>query len=92
MLHYDDAAGACLAALIYGRGRRRNRSDTNDGEKEEEDEEGRLFLVSDGHPTTRKGICESALKSKRWGGETMPMLDENGERGGGGKGKVYDET
>jgi len=72
LLHYDDAAGSCLAALKANRG----------------DIRGKIFLISDGNPTTRGGICESALKSKRYGGMTMPSFGE--EDGGKGKGKIYD--
>ena len=70
LLHYDDAAGACLAAL-----------------KTDNDIGGSVFLISDGHPTTRFGICESALKSKRYNGVAMPSF---GEDDGSGKGKIYD--
>ena len=51
LLHYDDAASAALAALIVGHGANA----------------GKIFLVSDGSPTTRRGICESALKNPRYG-------------------------
>jgi nucleoside-diphosphate-sugar epimerase len=70
LLHYDDAAGACLAAL-----------------KTDKDIGGSVFLISDGHPTTRFGICESALKAKRYSGVAMPSF---GEDDGSGKGKIYD--
>ncbi len=70
LLHYDDAAGSCIAALKTG-----------------ENAKGQVFLISDGHPTTRGGICESALKSKRYGGCKMPNF---GEEDQAGKGKIYD--
>jgi len=70
LLHYDDAAGACIAALKTG-----------------EEAKGKTFLISDGHPTTRGGICESALKSKRYGGLSMPSF---GEEDQAEKGKIYD--
>lgn len=72
LLHYDDAAGACLAAL----------------KAEGEGVKGKTFLVSDGHPTTRGGICESALKSKRYGDCVMPTF--GAKDGEGEKGKIYD--
>jgi len=83
LLHYDDAAGSCLAALKKG----------------PEVVSRKTFLISDGNPTTRKGICESALKSKRYSDSSMPIflveLDEDGNvKNGGrdGKGKIYDGT
>eukprot|EP00977_Amphora_coffeiformis_P015695 scaffold4674_cov188-Amphora_coffeaeformis.AAC.6 len=47
LLHYDDAAGACWAALRAG-------SDACRGQ---------IFLISDGHPQTRRQIVQAALKS-----------------------------
>jgi len=70
LLHYDDAAGACMAAL-----------------QTDNDIEGKVFLISDGHPTSRFGICESALKAKKYNGIAMPSF---GEDDGAGKGKIYD--
>jgi nucleoside-diphosphate-sugar epimerase len=46
LLHYDDAASACVAALIA----------PND------DVCGKVFLISDGHPMTREEICRAALQ------------------------------
>jgi len=71
LLHYDDAAGACIAALL----------------EPFDDDKPKVFLISDGNPTTRKGICESALKSERYSGMQMPAF-ENTEVDK--KGKVYD--
>lgn len=73
LLHYDDAAGACVAAL-----------DVDDVEQIR----GKVFLISDGNPTTRFGICESALKSKRYSGAEMPTFGD--EDNAAGKGKIYD--
>jgi nucleoside-diphosphate-sugar epimerase len=56
MLHYDDAASACLAALKAGPGVC----------------SGQNFLISDGNPITRKEICESALKNKIYESCSMP--------------------
>jgi hypothetical protein len=72
LLHYDDAAGSCMAVLKI---------------ENKDDIRGKTFLISDASPTTRFGICESALKSKRYGGSTMPTF---GSADQGGKGKVYD--
>jgi len=74
LLHYDDAAGACLAALVT-----------------ENDVRGQIFLISDGNPTTRIGICESALKAKRYGGLEMPSFGADDDATAG-KGKIYDGT
>lgn len=71
LLHYDDAASACMAALRVGR-------KVNGG---------KVFLISDGHCTTRRGICESALKSARYRGCAMPKF-VGGE--GETRGKIYD--
>ena len=71
LLHYNDAAGSCVAALKADR----------------EQTRGKTFLISDGNPTTRFGICESTLKSKKYGSMSMPTF---GEDTGTGKGKIYD--
>ena len=47
LLHYDDAAGACWAALRAGPDVCR----------------GKVFLISDGHPQTRRQIVQAALQS-----------------------------
>jgi nucleoside-diphosphate-sugar epimerase len=71
LLHYDDAAGSVVAALKVG-------PKVNSG---------KLFLISDGHYTTRRGICENALKSKRYRGCEMPTFEgSEGET----RGKIYD--
>jgi len=71
LLHYDDAAGACVAALKSGPEKTR----------------GKVFLVSDGNPTTRQGICESAMKARLYADANMPAFlgSETDSRG-----KVYD--
>lgn len=58
LLHYDDAAGACLAALQAGPKVCR----------------GQTFLISDGHPQTRRQICEAALKSAIYRDHAMPTF------------------
>ena len=58
LLHYDDAASACLAALKAGPNVCR----------------GKTFLISDGQPQTRRQICESALKSTIYRDRTMPTF------------------
>jgi nucleoside-diphosphate-sugar epimerase len=71
LLHYDDAASSVVAALRVG-------SKVNSG---------KVFLISDGHYTTRRGICESALKSARYKGCNMPKFEgAEGEK----RGKIYD--
>ena len=71
LLHYDDAAGACLAALKTGSSIRK-----------------KTFLISDGSPVTRLGMCESCLLSKKYAG--MPLPKFTGEEGDGGIGKMFD--
>ncbi|EJK71155.1 hypothetical protein THAOC_07431 [Thalassiosira oceanica] len=73
LLHYDDAAGAALAALKVG----------------PEVTSKQTFLISDGNPTTRRGICESALKTKRYSEYTCPPFLGTKEDL---LGKVYDGT
>lgn len=70
-LHYDDAASACLAALKVGPAVNAKRT----------------FLISDGNPTTRKGICESALKCATYAQYSMPRFLGPAD---GLKGKIYD--
>ena len=75
LLHYDDAASAVLAALLSG----------------PHVTSRRVFLISDGSPTTRRGICESASKHPRYSAFGMPSFTSDDEAGQmGGKGKVYD--
>lgn len=56
MLHYDDAASACLAALNAGPAVC----------------SGKTFLISDGHPMSRYDICASALKAAVYRGYKIP--------------------
>ncbi len=71
LLHYDDASSACLAALRAG----------------PTTVSGKIFLISDGHPTTRRGIVESALKSKLYSDKAMPeFVSQESDP----KGRVYD--
>ena len=71
LLHYDDAALACLHALKVG-------PDVNSKQ---------IYLISDGNPTTRGGICRSAVKNERYVGFEVPsFLGKEGDL----RGKVYD--
>jgi len=47
MLHYDDAARACISALLV---------------EAPDDVHRKVFLISDGNPITRKDICLSSLQ------------------------------
>jgi nucleoside-diphosphate-sugar epimerase len=58
LLHYDDAAAACWAALKAGPSVCR----------------GQTFLISDGHPQTRRQICESTLQTTMYRDCTMPAF------------------
>lgn len=60
MLHYDDAAGACLAALQAG----------------PEVTRGKIFLISDGNPVKRRHLCESAVKAAAYRGMTLPEYED----------------
>ena len=71
-VHYDDAAGACLSAVKAG----------------PEKCSGKVFLVSDSHPITRKEICESSLKAAVYRDEAMPKFSTPST--GTPTGKTYD--
>lgn len=58
LLHYDDAASACLAVLQAGPTVCR----------------GKAFLISDGHPISRYNICASALKATAYKEYPMPQF------------------
>lgn len=73
MLHYDDAASACLAALKAGPAVCR----------------GQAFLISDGHPISRYGICVSALKADAYKGYSMPEFTGGNDQPWA-LGKIYD--
>jgi len=64
LLHYDDAAGACLAALRSG-----PKVCT-----------GKTFLISDSNPLSRYEICQSALQAKAYQDYNMPTFTEDGEQ------------
>ena len=65
------SSGACVAALKAG----------------PEKTKGKVFLISDGNPTTWQGICESALKARIYSDCTMPsFLGSESDS----KGKIYD--
>jgi len=74
LLHYDDAASAVLAALNVGH-------DVNSKQ---------TYLISDGHPTTRRGICESALKHERYSTRYTKVPPFLGKAEDGLLGKIYD--
>jgi len=74
LLHYDDAASAVLAALQVGH-------EVNSKE---------TYLISDGHPTTRRGICESALKHERYSTRYTKVPPFLGKKEDGLLGKIYD--
>ena len=80
LLHYEDAASAVISALMVG---------PNVNSR-------RVFLISDGHPLTRKQICTNARQHVRYDGFGMPLFIDDDvvvvktTDGGVGKGKVYD--
>ena len=71
LLHYDDAASACMAAIEAG----------------PTAVAGKTFLISDSHPTTRLGICESAIKAAKYAGKTIPPIVGGRDMP---RGKIYD--
>ena len=71
LLHYDDAASACMAAIEAGPAA----------------VAGKTFLISDSHPTTRLGICESAIKAAKYAGKTIPPIVGGDDMP---RGKIYD--
>lgn len=73
LLHYDDAAAACIAAIVQGS----YAADTIQKQ---------IFLISDGNPTTRQGICESSKKHPLFAMKAMPKFSATSDN----KGKIYD--
>ena len=71
LLHYDDAASACMAAIEAG----------------PDVVAGKAFLISDSHPTTRLGICESAIKAAKYADKTIPPIVGGDDMP---RGKIYD--
>jgi len=71
LLHYEDAAASCLATIRAGPAVC----------------QGKVFLMSDGHPVTRRQICEFGLKANIYKDCAMPSF-------AGGDcfalGKIYD--
>ena len=57
-IHYDDAAGVCLAAIKAGK----------------EKCQDKIFIVSDSNPLTRYQICESALQAACYKDVKMPTF------------------
>jgi len=71
LLHYDDAAGACAMALT----------------QKKTTKEGVIYLISDGHPLTRRQICESAQQATHYADQKIPKFLGTDKDS---KGKVYD--
>eukprot|EP00588_Corethron_pennatum_P012792 CAMPEP_0194270892 /NCGR_PEP_ID=MMETSP0169-20130528/4799_1 /TAXON_ID=218684 /ORGANISM="Corethron pennatum, Strain L29A3" /LENGTH=339 /DNA_ID=CAMNT_0039013099 /DNA_START=84 /DNA_END=1103 /DNA_ORIENTATION=+ len=76
-LHYDDAASACIAAVMT----------------DSELVQSQVFLISDGSPMTRKSICSSALKNALYQQKKMPQFlgNSNNIDTADPVGKVYKE-
>jgi len=83
LLHYNDAAGSVVAAL------KRTIQSSNNDSKLDDSQGGKVFLVSDGHPLTRRQICESSLRNKRYADRTIPKFVGSKENGDP-VGKIYD--
>eukprot|EP00534_Pseudo-nitzschia_fraudulenta_P001943 CAMPEP_0201116542 /NCGR_PEP_ID=MMETSP0850-20130426/787_1 /ASSEMBLY_ACC=CAM_ASM_000622 /TAXON_ID=183588 /ORGANISM="Pseudo-nitzschia fraudulenta, Strain WWA7" /LENGTH=324 /DNA_ID=CAMNT_0047380643 /DNA_START=323 /DNA_END=1297 /DNA_ORIENTATION=- len=84
LLHYDDAAGSVVAAL-----KKTVKTNESGDNKLDDSEGGEVFLVSDGHPLTRRQICESSLKNKRYSDRKIPNFTGSKEKGDP-IGKIYD--
>lgn len=80
LLHYDDAAASVVAAL------KRTIEEGNSGD---DSQNGKVFLVSDGNPLTRRQICESSLKNERYADRKIPIFLGSKE-GRDPIGKIYD--
>jgi len=53
--------------------------------------QGKAFLISDGHPLTRRQICEAALQAKLFEKYGMPeFLDTSSAESTMSLGKIYD--
>ena len=74
MLHYEDAATACLAAL---------RLEPAVAQK-------RIFLISDGHPTSRYDLCRYALSAAFYRDMRLPEFAASSSNAP--RGKIYDGT
>eukprot|EP00535_Pseudo-nitzschia_heimii_P006397 CAMPEP_0197190432 /NCGR_PEP_ID=MMETSP1423-20130617/21640_1 /TAXON_ID=476441 /ORGANISM="Pseudo-nitzschia heimii, Strain UNC1101" /LENGTH=347 /DNA_ID=CAMNT_0042642813 /DNA_START=69 /DNA_END=1112 /DNA_ORIENTATION=+ len=79
-LHYDDAAASVIAAM------KRTIQDSNSGD---DSQSGKVFLVSDGNPLTRRQICKSSLKNERYADRSIPTFLGSKEKGDP-IGKIYD--
>jgi len=51
---------------------------------------GEIFVVADGEPISRRGICEAALKSQRYKDAAMPSFEAADAPGG--RGKILDAS
>ena len=80
LLHYDDAAASVVAAM---------KRTIQDGSSGDDSQGGKVFLVSDGNPLTRRQICESSLKNERYADRTIPIFLGSKESGDP-IGKIYD--
>lgn len=79
LLHYEDAARATMAALLH----HHEKADQNFG---------RVLLISDNQPLTRKQICEAAVQSPFFRGKyEMPIFKRPSDTPRS-LGKVYDTS
>lgn len=77
LLAYEDAASAVVAALEAAKNGDNNMS-------------GRIFLAADSTPTSRRDICEQALRHPLHAGKTVPRFAEGAA--GAGASKIYDTS
>jgi len=84
LLHYEDAARATMAGLLH------HHTIGADNGKNKKDE--RILLISDDNPLTRKQICEAAVASPLFEGQSEMPVFKPSEEGKKSLGKVYDTS
>lgn len=85
LLHYEDAARATMAGLLH-----HHTIGVDNGKKNKND--GRILLISDDDPLTRKQICEAAVASPLFEGQYQIPVFKPSEEGKRSLGKVYDTS
>lgn len=89
LLSYEDAADIVVSALVKGRPEPNPLDNPSGGQKIK----GHIFLACDDQPTTRRDICEIALKHPFHGWKKMPEFEVTGQcRGQSGAKRLYDSS
>ncbi|GAB5030798.1 rossmann-fold nad binding domain-containing protein [Nannochloropsis oceanica] len=87
LLHYEDAARATMAGLLHHHTIRVDNNGQNNSKND-----GRILLISDDNPLTRKQICEAAVASPLFEGQYQMPIFKPSEEGKRSLGKVYDTS